>query len=422
MKTRLAVLSIIICATAITGLSQSGNAVDQQKLKDAATKGFQLQAGSAVPASVHVQAVLIPARICSRLFGKEISNQYAAVELVVSNKNPEAEFLVHSVFLDYSDWLFHLPGSAKRTVDFEASTLNNQIASIEYRIARGEAQDAQLWSSRNWMMRTLTLLGVIATGSEFAFKEQNITKASGAFTGQVVPAAQTFWPDGAGPQLDRISDFGFRTNKVIAKASADIIVAFFPLDRFVTPGLKKIFLKSPAVFFLPQLGKLDKTVEQVVNDAVSKLKTSDSSLKDEDILNGISMNRIHIIVGGTMTMDVDSIPARIDSVTFDDSTDWTKAGTAKGVIQGALLSNGKPTVAESGYNPAAVQDGSTDSELNFTMTIPESGAQGCTLHFTVTKTTDSKTVKSNQYSYTVKDSTGKGCPAPAAPQAQDKKQ
>lgn len=418
MKHNLVVLTVFAVVNATNGWSQSGNAVDAQKLKDAASQGFGLNVGPAVPVSVRVEAVLLPARVCARLFGKEIANNYAAVELTVSNKNSEAVFLVHSVFLDYTQWLFAESSGDVPSVPFQASTQNNQVASVEYRVARGEAQDAQLWSSRNWTMRSLVLLGVLATGSEFAFKEQGITKAISAFTGQGVPAAAVFWPDGAQPQLDRISDFGFRTNKVIPKASSDIIVAFFPIDRFITPGLKKIYLKSPAVFFLPALGALDNKLSSDVKDVLKKLNggtdldmTALRKPETQNLLDKISMNRIRIIIGGTMAVDVDTIPARVDSVTFDDRPDWTKEGTATGVIHGALLSNGQPAIVELNLKPQAVTAGSTDTELHFTLPIPQGGVPACTvLHFHVIKTKDSKTVDSNQASIAVPGTAGAVCP------------
>jgi len=417
------VIPFLLFADGVIGWSQSGNAIDQQKLKDAASQGFTLRGGPAVPASIAVDAVLLPARVCGRLFGKEISNNYAAVELTISNKNQDAAFLVHSVVLDYTDWLFGYVSSPAQTHEspFQSSTKENQVASVEYRIARGEAQDAQQWSSRNWAMRSLVLLGVLATGSDFAFKEQGIIKAISAFSGQVVPAAATFWPDGAPAQIDRISDFGYRANKVIPKASSDIIVAFFPIDRFVSPGLKKIYLKSPSVFFLPALGALDPNVDPKIKEILAKLNHGSpltvEALNDQGtmaLINKISMNRIRITVGGVMAMDVDSIPARIDSVTFDATPDWTKAGTITGVIHGTLLTNGQPKIDAGGLTltPKAVADGSTDTDLHFSVTVPSSGVPPCTvLTFTVAKTKDDKTVVSNKNPITVPAASGSTCPS-----------
>ncbi len=449
----------LLLAGSIAGLAQvmpvvSGNAVDQQKLRDAASEGIPL--GTVHNPQVRVEAVLLPERVCRRVFGKEISQNYVAVELTVSNKTHDAAFLIHSVFIDYGDWL--LSGSPQSIARFTQassapvpaqqdpggpftqasrapvpaqpdpgglySNSATQVASVEYRVVRGEALDAQQWTSRNWTMRALTLAGVLATGSEFAFKEQNITKAISQFTGQVVPGAATFWPDGTVPQLDRISDFGFRTNKVIPKEGADIVVGFFPLDRFITPTLKKIFLKSPALFFMPAAAFVDPKTDRRLKEMMTKLLPSSAGTaptltailatrEGKAMLDGISLNNVRVWVSGIMAVDVDTIPARIDSITFDGTPDWTKSGTITGVIHGALLTNGQPAIAEDlKLDPKAVTAGSTDTELHFSLTLPEGGVPGCTLTFHVTKSKDSKTADSNSRPFTVPGTAGTNC-APA---------
>jgi hypothetical protein len=428
-------LSLALCALlfgSVYGNAQTpapaGNAADTQSLKDAASKGFKLNANG----PVNVEAVLIPARIAARLFGKEIAHNYAAVELTVSNKNHDSAFLLHSIYIDYGDWLLSGTVRARRAAGIDddvasnnppdsnavqATTEENEVASTEYRVARGEALDAQQWSSRNWTIRSLTLLGVIATGAEFAFTDLNVAKAIGAFTGQVVPAAGTFWPDGSTAQIDRISDYGFRTNKVIPKESSDIVVAFFPIDRFLTPGLKKIFLDSPAVFFLPAAALVDDAVKDKVLNVLKQVAgdqgLSAKSLRDPklmNLLNGISMNRIRVKVGGILVIDPDTVPARIDSVTFDGTPDWTMAGTVTGTIKGTLLSNGIPEI-DVLANAKADSSKSTDSDLHFTADVPAAGIKPCsTLAVDVKKTKDGKDTISNKFQYSVPATPGTPCP------------
>lgn len=206
-------------------------AVDTQKLQDAKAQGFSMPADTPMAGNITVEAVLLPAPVSRALFGKAIARQYAVIELTISNKSHDAALIVNSVFIDYSEWL--MSGSAKALAaaglpgTFQSAAAANEVASVEYRIVRGEALDAQAWTARNWAMRLLQFFGVVATGSDFAFAEVGILKSIGAYTGQVVPAAQVLWPDGTIGQLDRISDFGFQTNKVIAKEASDIVVAFF---------------------------------------------------------------------------------------------------------------------------------------------------------------------------------------------------
>ncbi len=429
MRVRYAIrLAVVVCAVWCGSVNGSAQSAGTQAITDAANKGFKLNASG----PVRVGAGLIPARISARMFGKGIAHNYAAVELTVSNKNHDSAFLIHSIYIDYGDWL--LSGTSRalsalgvadtstagpaESSAVEATTEESQVASTEYRVARGEALDAQQWNARNWAMRSLTLLGVVATGSEFAFTGPNVAKGIGAFTGQVVPAAGTFWPDGSIAQIDRISDFGFRTNKVIPKESSDIVVAFFPLERFLTPGLKKIFIKSPAVFFLPVAGLVDDTLDSNVRAMLQKVigdkKLTVESLKDKDVmsvLNGISMNRIRVKVGGVLVIDPDAIPARIDSVAFDGTPDFSKAGAVTGTVSGTLLSNGVLEI--DGLTDVKVDTkNSTDASLRFTAAVPTAGLKPCSnVTFDVKKTKDGKNTTSNSYQYKVPAAAGASCPA-----------
>jgi hypothetical protein len=422
--TNLHMISKLISVLLLTSSVWAQSAADTQKLQDAKIQGFALPSDMAARSNVRVEAVLLPPAVSKALFGKAISSRYAVIELTISNKSQDAAFIVHSVFIDDSEWL--LSGTTKAmaaaglAVEAGAapqSVTANQIASVEYRIARGEALDAQAWTARNWAMRLLQFLGVLATGSEFTFKETGIVKGIGAFTGQVVPAAQVLWPDGTAGQLDRISDFGFRANKVIPKEASDIVIAFFPLDRFLTPGLKKLFLASPAVFFVPAAALVDKTVRgrmigvlqrlvgavQVRPDDSVEAILSNSKIKG--LLDSISLSKIRVEVDGILSVDIDTVPARIDSVTFDaPTTPWDGAHPITGVLHGAFLSDGQPEIDESkqlGITVEAAPDQASGNQLRFTLHLSKAVATGTILHFHVTKTNASRTIASPPFSITV---------------------
>jgi hypothetical protein len=141
---------------------------------------------------------------------------------------------------------------------YEAETQATQIASAEYRTVRGQALDAQPGTARNRTIRWLRFAGSIASAYSFVTRDQDIVKGIAAFAGQGVPAAEALFPDSTVEQLNRISDLGFKVNKVIPKSSSDIIVAFFPLERFLTPGLVHIYKNKPALFFAPYAIAFDK--------------------------------------------------------------------------------------------------------------------------------------------------------------------
>jgi hypothetical protein len=398
-----------------------------------AKTGFPLQSEK-VADNVSVEAVMLPAAVCRRVFGREISENYAAVELTISNRSQDESLIVHSVFIDYSAWA--LSGSqyldpkspgGNPPQPWQAQTVPNQISSVEYRVARGELLDAQPWTTRNIVMRALQAAGAVASAYSFSLSEQGIIRGISAFSGQVVPAAEAFWPDGTIGQMNRISDLGFQTNKVIPKGSSDIIVAFFPLDRFLTPGLKKLFIKSPALFFSPYALLFDpegkKLMSQFLGPTLTNMGVDPNTFLSElpvvylqdygspaascappaqehpktcqtmKFLAHASLNTVRVVIGGDMTVDVSRIPPTIAAIAMDEGNDnaatWKKGKDHKGAIQGTFLSDGTPAITD----PAAFSKTSftvdtsttTSKELHFTMKLDSDVPSGQNLTFTVTK-------------------------------------
>ena len=251
--------------------------------KAAAAEGAnELRVRSNVFNNVTAQAVLIPAADARRIFGKEIAEHYAVVELNVGNKSEDAALVVHNVFIDYSLWPLSgtRPDSAAlrakaETMDgrfgpYQSTSFPNHIASEEYRVVRGQFLNAQTWSWRNKILRLAELAGNIAGAYTFSINEQGFIKGIAAFNGVVVPGLRTAWPDTSLQQMNLINDVGFRTNTLVPKQAAEVIVCFFPIDRFLTPGLKKLFLKSPAVFFAPLQIVVDRSLEKDVRQVLGK--------------------------------------------------------------------------------------------------------------------------------------------------------
>jgi hypothetical protein len=389
---------------ATTAPAKSDPAID-----NAGKKGIPLTVTSNVNDEASLQAVLIPASLARKIFGKEVAQNYAVVEVIISNRDTKASLVVHSVFLDYSKWLLSGTSNADQKPlsgldPTQAATVSSQVASIESRLVRGELLDAQQWTARNWTIRTLTFLGTAAVAFEFPFST-DVTKGIGAFNGTVVPGASALWPDGTVNQINRISDFGFQTNKIIPKQSSDILVAFFPIDRFLTKGFRGEFLKDTAAWFVPSEmladPKTEPEFEKIAKPLVDGLLTNitaDSANSDnfkgrmlkamlakcgpaialgatspandtasatdgpasavpestdcqiQDLVNGISLNNIHVVIEGAMTVDVNTVPATIYSVDFKNGnlpSIWTTTGTNQsGSIAGVYLTGGVPAVVD----------------------------------------------------------------------------
>lgn len=482
-------MAVILCGAAVA-LPCAAQSKDMTAPKPAAgatqqSAAIPLNADLTVQGNVTAQAVLIPRKIAKAVFGGKIANEYAVVQVTINNKSSDAALIVQGAYLDYSKWALAGGGissqqcSEENATDpkskFAACTKSAEVASEEYRVVRGQALNAQTWTWRNGVVRGLVLAGTLATGLSFTTSEQKYSQAVAAFNGDLVPGVGTFWPDQTVGQLNRISDLGYRTNKVISKQGSDVIVCFFPIDRFLTKGFKNLFLSQPALFFAPYQMLVDKKVQSAVSKAVPQsffgsnvdLKTMSGALpcylkitglereilgdgepsgekrrearkqaedaaKAEgcpvdpavtralDALAQVSLNTIHVVVDGVMSIDTATLQARIENVTIDKDTDpetWkvsdnsTKT-TITGTITGSYLTGGTPVIQEAKADNIKsvkiVTEGSNDQALKFSLHLGQALKPGDHLTFVVEKATkDSKAapVDSTPFLYVVPPAT-----------------
>ena len=486
-------------------------------------EGIPLKSDLTVKGNVSVQAVLIPFEIGRRVFGREIAKKYAIVQLTINNRSTDAALIVQGAFIDYSDWVLAglarpqaspqtcVNGTEQDVINdtttqspHQACTVPTQVASVEARIARGQLLDSQPWTKRNLVVNGLTLLGSVASAYSFSLSERGLIKGIAAWNGTVVPGLGVFLPDGTVGQLNRISDFGYQTNKVIGQQASDVIVCFFPIDRFLTPGFKRIFLDEPALLLSPYQVLLDKRARAKASGTLKDLGIDDDKRKEladalpcfvalsapkrtgvsktndgsksvpapkesdssnasttplEDLMSSyaatrckpettggqtpgqkgqdgestpakpkapptlqdlallvtlgkVSLNSIRVVVDGVMTVETGAIPAKIDSVEFDDGNNspalWTTPGVKKGTIKGLYLTGGKLTIAEAAKlgitEITMITDGSTDQALRFSFNTSKAIPSGEKLTFVVTKPDgkdSTKTVDSMTYVFVV---------------------
>jgi hypothetical protein len=477
-------IAIVVCVTAMPLVAQTSGTQQSKPAIDTSKQGIPLSTDLTVQGNVTVQAVLIPHKIAKAVFGGKIADEYAIVQLTINNKSSDAALIVQGVYIDYSRWALAGGGISGQPCAEEASTepkskfadctKPSQVASEEYRVVRGQALNAQTWTWRNGIVRGLTFAGSVATAYAFTVSGTKYPKAVSGATGTFIPGLGTFWPDQTIDQINRISDLGYQTNKVVSKQGSDIIVCFFPIDRFLTSGFRQIFLKEPALFFSPYELLLDKKVRErffsphgihpTVNpkdilDALGISKPNDlakalpcyldykeqlgrdeakaagqeesktqnwaedlRSKKDTDCgkslssdqiqqldtLAHVSLNTIHVVIDGVMTVETAKIPAKIQSITFDnertDANLWvvpektaatpTPTTTIKGTITGAYLTDATPIVRNQDLgisDVAVISEGSNDQTLHFSLKLSKTIPNQTELTFVVEKKpTDSK--------------------------------
>src|SRR5215213_10882482 len=96
-------IRILVSITLI--LCVAGTTFSQDRaMQNAVRNGKPLATQITVFGNVTAQAVLIPRVNARRIFGDEIANNYAVVEVNISNKSTDAALIIHGIFIDYSNW------------------------------------------------------------------------------------------------------------------------------------------------------------------------------------------------------------------------------------------------------------------------------------------------------------------------------
>ena len=324
---------------------------------------------------VSVQAVMLPYTINRELFSKHIADNYAVVIVNMGNRSHDAALVMQGIYLDYSKWA--LSGSVPRpprdfSNGYSVGALPGQVSSVEYRIVRGELEERDAKSVRNWIVRSLEFAGSLAGGTTFAYGAiSNIPKYISMVNGVGVPGFEKLWPDSLITKLNRVSDFGYRVNRVVPRESSDVMIAFFPIDRFLTPKLKRLFIRQPALFFNTGLALMDPNPEMtailervsgqtlaqltaqipamIACAAEQKADACERSAGLRDMVRATSLNSIEVVVDGSMMLDVATVAPVVEGVTFQDHADrvkyWSVAGADKGiVVTGRYLDGGRVVV------------------------------------------------------------------------------
>jgi hypothetical protein len=120
---------------------------------NSAEQGIPVRANANVTDTVSVEAVLLPKKICQRVFGKEIANNYAAIQLTVSNRSDQAALIVQSVFIDYSQWA--LSGASQAI----STTQGNAVHSYQANTTHKPSSQHRI-SNRSWRATRCTTLDV----------------------------------------------------------------------------------------------------------------------------------------------------------------------------------------------------------------------------------------------------------------------
>jgi hypothetical protein len=308
--------------------------------------------------------------------------------------------------------------------DFTAGTRPGRVATVGALDVQLQLQEDSVFSPRNMWVGGLTLVGQVAQGYAFIWSD-GAAQGIGAYNSAFVENLKKFWPDRRIDQQKFLLALGYRTDQstAIAKDDHGSYYAFFPLETFLTPELKHIFLENPAVFLNPAEALFDlreptlgrskmhwtkKGEEQDVQslrkllltlgwaasnpekdlsaapalDNADKVRAAsaqmlrdlsspctdtnpcgetDAQLRaikaEKYMIQHASLNSVQIVARGVMTVEVDSIPPTIDTVTLDNEKEvatWTVAAKTQAPAGGTSAAASTPAAgATSGAGTAA---------------------------------------------------------------------
>jgi hypothetical protein len=280
--------SLIALGVVIAGVAQAG--VDKPKSDSPppttasslkCTDCLPIQTTATIGANVSIEAGLMPPTVAMKVFGRELGNKYGVFLLTISNHSADAALIVQSIFIDYSQW--SLAGCREFSKvpppmfpSYQAASTPCQSASAEQSALRALLAFDQTWSWRNQLIRYLTTAGAIASGFVWrAGPASNFSKYVSTITGTVIPGISVAIPDDYIDRLNLLNDSGFRVNTIVPKQASAVMVAFFPLDKFLTPSLRKYFLQNPSLFFSPNLLLMEDASRTDLLSALRRVITKD---------------------------------------------------------------------------------------------------------------------------------------------------
>ena len=180
---------------------------------------------STVKDNIVVSAGLLTQQSATQLFGGWVAEHFLVVQVTVGNQSREQQFVLHDIFLDYSNWkLSGIYGTQATPTsddshplqDYQSGTQQGQISSIGALEIQEALKQNSVFSKRNFFVNGLVLIGASAGGFTFLGPE-GFTQGVAGYSSAFLPALQKFWPDRRIDQQSNVLKYGFQDKMVIAK-------------------------------------------------------------------------------------------------------------------------------------------------------------------------------------------------------------
>ncbi len=275
------------------------------------------------------------------VFGTRIGNRFVAIQVTITNRNEDFQYLIHDVSLDLRAVFpkTQVEAIEGRSVDNAERKPRLEISSLELSLLRGVSEKGQGQDPRNFLLRILRGIGTVAGGLVgVAGFGPSFAEAVAVFNGPVIAAYSDVLPDYTINQLNRLNDSAYKSNTLIPKQQAKVIVAFIPQSMFMSKKQRSQFKDDPVKLFdsgeidfrkavavvdgdfITTVGNLPPTVSGVQIDPAELRKFQDNSPIVKGYVKGrfLSDSDINLLApippGATIELDGTPIDSRLNFI------------------------------------------------------------------------------------------------------------
>jgi hypothetical protein len=374
---------------------------------------------------IKVYVSVIDPKIVADIFGKRVAQRFVAIQVTISNKNEDFQFLIHDVSLDlkevfgkeFSDRLAkealdacnkcfsdcvtlnapkgNLRDEPVETVNAREDGCNNEcsqtcrygkfeLSSLELSLIRGVAEKGQGEDSRNKTLRYFRAVGTIAAGViGVASFGPSYPKSVAVFNGPIISAYSELYPDYTINQMNRLSDSAYKSNSLVPKQQAKVLVAFIPQAIFLTTEQRKKFWNDPTSLYPENLPAPSPTP----SSAASPWPYGPPS---------VDFRKAIALVDGSFITEVENLPPLVTGVRVDPSQalEFMKPRpVVEGYITGQYLRESDIDLLNPPEGMEVVLKGKPDNNrLYFTVRSDRPVPRGSVLNFRVFNNQGSQTI------------------------------
>ncbi len=289
---------------------------------------------------IRVYRSIMDPKSVSDIFGKRIGKRYVAIQVTITNRSKEFQYLIHDISLDLKDVIGE----------------EGELSSRELSILRGVAEKGQVLDIRNVVFRVLRGAGTIAAGLiGLNIFGSTYPEGVAVFNGPVVAVFAAVFPDFTVNQLIRLNDSAYVANAVIPRQQAKVVVVFLPQRIFMDKRQRKQFWKEPM-----------------------------------KVWDDLDLRKLEVLVDGNHIVETEDIPPMITTGVIDEQEQKKFAkenATVRGYIVGRFLAGSFVNLLteEPGELTVELDGVASDTRLDFVIKSTDPVQPGVLLEMEVVK-------------------------------------